>query len=95
VRWAIVTLATALSTGSFQVGTKPVASSAHDFHALPPPCPNGSVLLPTATVHLGHGARAPWVDHVESIHAFCIDRAEFSVSRLVACVSAGACFATR
>lgn len=58
-------------------------------------CPDGSVAIPAATVHVGHGATPPWADHVETIAAFCIDRDELSIDRLQTCVAAGACSANQ
>lgn len=49
--------------------------------------------LLTAQATLGHGTA--WPEHVETIGAFCIDRDEFSYTRFVDCVAAGACFPTR
>ncbi len=58
-------------------------------------CPDAAVLIPTAVVHLGHGTAPPWADHVETIHAFCIDRDEFTNERYQRCRASGACFAMR
>lgn len=58
----------------------------------PVPCPAGAVLVPRATVHIGHGVQPPWADHIESIAAFCIDRDEFTVVRYRQCAAAGSCF---
>lgn len=79
MRWARMTIAVALCI----VGVRARAGGI---------CPDDSLLIPRATVRLGHGAA--WPEHTEAIGAFCMDRDEFSVARLVDCVGSGACFPT-